>query len=68
MWVDGWGWGARQQLEQSRAESRGSHFTQVTAVVLRDISTQGESLKKKDLVPLCFTSSLGVTVGNDRPL
>lgn len=45
VWVDGWtgGGGESVSSEQSWVESGGSHFTQVTAVVLRDTSTRGES-------------------------
>lgn len=39
MWVD-W-WGVESPSPVSRAETGGSHYTQVTAVVLRDISTGG---------------------------
>lgn len=43
--VCGWTGGGGESVtsEQRRAESGGSHFTQVTAVVLRDTSTEGES-------------------------
>lgn len=63
VWVDGWGWGVGHQPAESRAESGGSHFTQVTAVVLRDISTQGERvfffLKNLFLLPSPLLTSTG---------
>lgn len=60
---------AQQRAEEEEGEC--SHFTQVTAVVLRDKSTQGESFFFffQASPPLLFISTLcGHAVRGDRPL